>query len=1235
MTDLPGTERYEVRGRLGQGGMGAVYEAFDRRRERAVALKVLRDPERGSLFRFKREFRAVADLRHENLVRLYDLGVLPGGTFFFTMERVAGVDLGAWCRDLAARGGPPPLDGSRSSDTLVLAETLPEPASAPTGPPPAAGVARALLGVVEGLDFLHRARKVHRDLKPGNVLVEASGRARLLDFGIMADLDDRGTGLTVDGAVGTPYYMAPEQVLGEGVGPATDLYALGCLLYEVLTGQVPFSGPAARVLMRHVREEPLPPARVRACDPALERLCLALLRKDPGERPDAAALRGALRELLGDDAPPPPPAAPPPPAPPGLLGREPELARLGAAWEGAQRGPRLLLVSGESGVGKSALVAELAGAAQARGARAWFGPCYEHEQVPYKAFDPLVDGVALALVERREDAARLLPAGTSSLLRLFPVLREVPAVAALDPDTTLRDPRAERERAFRALLHLLTNLGDGRPPLLVLEDLQRADVESLEALTWLASAGELPPCLVLGTFRSEELDAAPGLAALLGAARVERLELGPLALPALTRLVAAWAPALPAEAQEALARDAQGNPFLAVELARAAAAASADGGQAPATSLTQLVARRVAPLGPSERAALEVAAAAGGRVGFGLLGRATGLGPAALSDALDELLRAQLLREAPGGLADEAYGLGHDRLREAVYAAIDPARRLALHQALALELMRADDPMRAVAHWRLAGDDQRAREAALAAAGEAEAALAFDRAAELYALAAHQGHADPELEAARATALARAGRHEEAGRVYQLAASGAEPRRGRELRLLATRELLAAGDLQAGLLGLEELLRGVGDRLERTRSRCYLGIVWRVLVVMLLWRLRDLGEWSRGCRRQRPAPDPETEFRIRLYQTAHHLLAVPRPILSVNFGVKHELLVQRYDLPGQEGLARIGHAFLLVGAFGPLVARRALHHLHRGEALCHEGDEPRGAVYGQAVRGFLAMLRADWDSVRRAGDRGDALARRAGLFGEPTLMLLRSMRVGAELFSGSLPAAVAIAERYLAESRSRGSVGELPRLLALLGSVLLLQGEREAAGRAIAEALERCPAEPMSLIRVQVEIMASQLALADGDAEGSLRQLQATRARWDEQEPVTTDMETALWAIQRELTALALRRQGKPARLTRFGYGRGLSEATTLREVWLRVRAAAAFQAGRPWAALRLLERSIHKAELHRSRLALALGLVARARVRRELGLPGADLDRSEGQELLAELGVRRCYVLDVEGWEA
>src|SRR5262245_11284362 len=154
MQDFTGLERYEVRRLLGQGGMGTVYEAFDRRRERAVAMKVLKDPEHGSLYRFKREFRAAADLLHPNLVRLFDLGTLQDSGLFFTMELVLGRSLTTY--------------SSSSTDTRTLDANKPDEQPAPLE---RAEIVRLLAGILEGLSFLHQAKKVHRDLKPANVMV--------------------------------------------------------------------------------------------------------------------------------------------------------------------------------------------------------------------------------------------------------------------------------------------------------------------------------------------------------------------------------------------------------------------------------------------------------------------------------------------------------------------------------------------------------------------------------------------------------------------------------------------------------------------------------------------------------------------------------------------------------------------------------------------------------------------------------------------------------------------------------------------------------------------------------------------------------------------------------------------------------------------------------------------------------------------------------------------------------
>ena len=262
----PQLSGYEVQDELGRGGMGVVYRAWDQRLHRPVAIKMLlagdfaRPDERE---RFEREAEAAAGLRHVNIVQVYHVGDLEGRPYF-TMEFVEG--------------------GS-------LAEKL-------AGTPLPAGEAAALLATLaEAVQAAHDHGIVHRDLKPGNVLLTDDGTPKIADFGLARRLDD-GAGVTRSGTpLGTPNYMAPEQALGltHAIGPAADVYALGAILYETLTGWPPFrANTTAETLRQVVEQEPMPPSRSNAKVPRdLEVICLKCLRKEPHRRYLSAATLAA------------------------------------------------------------------------------------------------------------------------------------------------------------------------------------------------------------------------------------------------------------------------------------------------------------------------------------------------------------------------------------------------------------------------------------------------------------------------------------------------------------------------------------------------------------------------------------------------------------------------------------------------------------------------------------------------------------------------------------------------------------------------------------------------------------------------------------------------------------------------------------------------------------------------------------------------------------------------------
>jgi tetratricopeptide (TPR) repeat protein len=269
---LPQLPGYDVEAMLGRGGMGIVYRARHRRLNRPVALKMLLAGSYAGAHertRFQREAEAVASLRHANIVQVYDVGDHDGCPYF-TMELLEGGSL-----------------------AQALAGT----------PQPARQAAAMLATLAEAVRVAHRAGIVHRDLKPANILLTADGTPKVADFGLARHFDGE-PALSLSGArIGTPSYMAPEQVIGTGsaIGPATDIYALGALLYEMLTGRPPFRAETAAETERQViADEPVSPARLNPKVPRdLETICLKCLHKDPERRyPDAGALAEDLRWFL-------------------------------------------------------------------------------------------------------------------------------------------------------------------------------------------------------------------------------------------------------------------------------------------------------------------------------------------------------------------------------------------------------------------------------------------------------------------------------------------------------------------------------------------------------------------------------------------------------------------------------------------------------------------------------------------------------------------------------------------------------------------------------------------------------------------------------------------------------------------------------------------------------------------------------------------------------------------------
>lgn len=258
---------YQVRRKLGEGGMGAVYRAYDPLLDREVAIKVLpaeyaRD--RSYIQRFEREVRALARLRHPNLVHIYTVGE-DAGIQYFAMEFIEGETL---------------ADYMRQRDRLSIEEAL-----------------RIGSQVLSALHSIHRLGITHRDIKASNIMIDGNGRAVLMDFGLAKDRAQDGL-TTVGTVLGTPEYMSPEQAQGEEVTPQSDLYSFGVLMYEMLGGRLPFIGGNVLTILRgHLEEKPPDLGKLRGDLPKrLVRIVHRALEKQPADR--YASLAYMARDLL-------------------------------------------------------------------------------------------------------------------------------------------------------------------------------------------------------------------------------------------------------------------------------------------------------------------------------------------------------------------------------------------------------------------------------------------------------------------------------------------------------------------------------------------------------------------------------------------------------------------------------------------------------------------------------------------------------------------------------------------------------------------------------------------------------------------------------------------------------------------------------------------------------------------------------------------------------------------------
>jgi hypothetical protein len=1054
-----GTSRFRLVRLLGRGGMGVVYEAFDEANAVPVALKLLPVVNPDLLLRFKREFRAVADVRHPNLVRLGEL-VSEGSQWFFTMELVKGIDLGSY-----VRGGDPARAVSAQSAPFAPPRFDSQAPTVPGGERrgvevPAGscdeGRLRAALGqLARALAALHAARCVHRDVKPTNVLVTAEGRVVLLDFGLVRE---SAAETTFTGA-GTPEYMAPEQAAQATVTGAADWYAFGVILFELLSGRLPFPGLPHEILYRKQYGRPPRLSEIAPEAPAdLAAACDGLLEPDPERRWSAAQVFAAFGVPVPAASEAAPGATPTPRAdgsgarPSGrgpaaadedlarVVGREAErgeLARLLAEVR-ASGGARAAIVRGESGVGKSTLIrAFLDEHAAGEDVILLDGRCYERELLPFKAVDGIVD--ALTPLLRKADAEtleRVIPQRGGVLLQAFPVLGRIPAFAQLPQDFSGLDPGQARASMFAAFRELLRALGERAVVVMFIDDLQWADADSLALLSEALRPPESPRLFLVATVRAA---AGEELARLFAGEVVEHsVELGNLDEGAARALAsdllrAGGAPDADAAAA-VIARESGGHPLFLQQLARTLHLPSEVG---KSLTLDGLLGTRMRGLSPSAGRALRALAIARAPVPVRTLRRLLALDGAATLELVDHLRSERWIHSA-ADRGDELVDIAHDRIRQVAQAATTTDDARELHEGLAEAFEDAGASFRAAVHWREAGQLERAAVHFAAAGQRAAEALAFDRAAQHYetalGLSQWSGDRRRELLVGLADALASAGRGAEAAPHYLEAARNAAPLAALDLRRRAAEELLRSGRLDEGRVVAREALAAAGLGFSRSPVRA---LVWQRVVLR-----------SRGLRfRRRAAEDiaPRDLARADVCWALSSGLAFMDPVQGAHFQARSLVLALRAGEPYRVARGIAGEA-AYAAAQGDKRRARAL--LAEAGRIAASLEAPHGLGIVALMSGLAGHLGGEFGSALAHLDAAERNFRERCVGTAWELDAVRQFTLECCYYLGELQRYRVATADGLKEAKDRGSVYVTTTLRTGLANAIWLLRDEPAEARA-------------------------------------------------------------------------------------------------------------------------------------------------------------------------------------------
>ncbi len=996
--------RYRLSRLLGTGGMGLVYEATTDHMPGTLAVKTLTNLSPEGLLCFKQEFRRTAALSHPHLVSLYELGH-DAGLWFFSMELIRGRHL------LEHVWNSPVFPGS-----ALAVEGLRHP----------------LPQLLDALEYLHSNGVLHLDVKPANVLVTDDGSVKLLDFGLSASEASADS----NRFAGTPGYMAPEQMWGR-VSAACDCYALGAMLFEAVTGQLPLTGPLASALMTK-RLQPAP--RVEDVDPSIPtniaRLIDGLLQRAPEERWGvkdvrrelglAAAARSSLARM----------------SKPGreLYGRDGERATLLSLLDDAGSTTVICRLLGDSGLGKTSLLTACTQQWQQRGALVLSSRCFEWQAIPFKAADSLVDQLYDYLSTSRKTLN--LPNDLLFACKMFPVLEGLPFDVIVP---SLQDPQLERTRAARALGEVLRSIASERPVVVCIDDTHWGDIESADILGHMVDMVPQGLVLVLSARKGEVRDSLifDRITGIAKTHRLVQLELGPLSVDDSLRLIRSTAGGQPWSEQQlrALVEDASGIPFLIEQVSR-----NQNDRTAQVGTLEQLFREQYLALEATARTVLDVVAIARHPTPLrDILASTASTGQ--VHQALSQLQSQALVRCE--GFDDSALlEPYHDRVRQAVLAQIPASVQLQLHRRVAVQLESTGASAgRLAEHWYLAGDLTRAAACALEAAHAAYEALAFERACELYARAfewePQLTELDPTLLEKQAWSEYQAGHCRQAGLLFSAAAERCSHEE-RRLDLLghAIEALLVSGALDLGNEVLNRLLNEMGVS----------GVLrppWRVaqlvgLTRVLRWRTRKFPTAQRA--------DALALRRAEVMWNAGKAMTNMLPIDGMVLLLRSLLFA--LDSGDERAIAR--GLSIAASGYVPFLEKDSERLLREADVLAHKQADPYLLGMLGVTRSTAAHMAGEWPRILEETDTAQVNLEKANvptnwerslLAGHHTVALqhLGDMRVLAEYARrsasaakrrGDLVAYVSTLNAYGFSQAAQNNLAELTQAIAEMSEVI-------------------------------------------------------------------------------------------------------------------------------------------------------------------------------------------------------